>query len=281
MRLKHAIALLPLPNVMLLVRILSAIAWVIDPQRVDAHVLNPLLQWDRVTASRMAVFYLIFSLLSCTLQIVFQAQALSTNTQAVDSLTRLISTGRNDTLQGFFVLDSQLHFCDHAPMSLSTKSCRVVWNGKIGGAHKDKYVSHQGNNITLGPTSLVPAVSPIVSPVPIPSSEALNRPAFSSSARTTTSSSLPSTPVRSPVTDKTASPSPTALVQIPPTTKFPSSDIDSDRDKRSFLPKPRTDMAENFVVASNGSTVVLHGFDGKNVTLEHDCLVALNWPLQT
>ena len=58
-------------------------------------------------------------------------------------------------------------------------------------------------------------------------------------------------------------------------------DLDSFKAKR-FLPKPQVDLAGYSPVTTNGSIgVSLQGFGSTgNVTLDSNCLVALNWPVQ-
>ncbi|KAH9065911.1 hypothetical protein EDB87DRAFT_1554553, partial [Lactarius vividus] len=205
-------------------------------------------QWDRVTASRIAIIYFVFSILHCTVQVVFQVQAFSVNKQAADFLSGLIYTG-DAALSGFFVLGSQLHFCDHVPNSLSTESCRIVWNGTIGGigdGRSNELKLGSGNNVTLTFTSsITPSITP-TSSSPIPSSTSTH--AHSSSTPHSTSEPHPFT------------------------------------GKRAFAPNPQIDVANFSAIALNGQTGVTlqgFGFGGKNVTLDNKCLVALNWPVQT
>ncbi|KAH8997468.1 hypothetical protein EDB92DRAFT_2061794 [Lactarius akahatsu] len=204
---------------------------------------NLKLVWDRVTASRIATIYFVFSILHCAVQVVFQVQAFSVNKQAADFLSGLIHTG-DAALSGFFVLGSQLHFCDHVPNSLSTDSCRVVWNGTIGGtgdSRSDGLKLGSGNNATLTFTSSITPTSSL-----IPSSTS-TRAHSSSTPRSTSEPHL-----------------------------FTS--------KRAFAPKPQIDIANFSAIALNGQTGVTlqgFGFGGKNVTLDNKCLVALNWPVQT
>jgi len=193
--------------------------------------LNLKLAWVRVTASRIAIIFFVFSFLHCAVQVVFQFQAFSVNIQAADFLSGLIDTG-NATFSGFFVLDSQLHFCNHAPASFSTKSCQIVWNGTIVGASDGRSDAGSGSNSSLTPLSARPSS------------------------------------------------------HIPPSTRTPSSSTHSSRlarftGKRAFFAK--VDVASFSPITLNGQTGVnLQGFgnDGQNVTLDHQCLVALNWPVQ-
>ena len=216
------------------------------------------LQWERITASRIALIYIAFTFLNCTVRVVFQAEAFSINARAADSLSRLVHTG-NASLPGFFVLGSQLRFCDHVPSSLSAESCRVVWNGS--------------SNTSVIPSTISTSVQHVT-----PSS----------------SSSRSSTFVASSARGTTASPSPTILVHRNPTsptfietlTVDPSpeaTNFNSFNDKRS-LPQPQVGVDDPIPISLNGQTaVILPGFgpNGTNVTLDHRCLVTLNWPVQT
>lgn len=63
-----------------------------------------------------------------------------------------------------------------------------------------------------------------------------------------------------------------------PSSSTPSSELG----KRSFFPK--IDVAKFSPIALAGQTGVEledFGSDGNNVTLDNECLVALNWPVQT
>ncbi|KAH9982718.1 hypothetical protein BGW80DRAFT_1161076 [Lactifluus volemus] len=229
MRLKHLLAFLPVGSVGLIVRNLST-----SPSTLS----NPLLQWNRITASRISIFYLVFSIINCIFQIFFQSQEFFINQHAADFLTHLTGIG-NATFQGFFVLDSQLHLCTHVPSTISTKSCQVVWNGTIiGSAHADADTSPYTSSI-----------------IPV-----------------TTTSSDSTIPV----------PSSTTLVSSPATTT--STDRDHDHsDRRQVVSKSPHSKEIAIVGPDNKTSVVLEGFgrNGQNVTLDHKCLVALNWPLQT
>jgi hypothetical protein len=169
MRLKHLLAFLPVGSVGLIVRNLST-----SPSTLS----NPLLQWNRITASRISIFYLVFSIINCIFQIFFQSQEFFINQHAADFLTHVTGIG-NATFQGFFVLDSQLHLCTHVPSTISTKSCQVVWNGTIiGSAHADADTSPYTSSII--PVTTTSSDSTI----PVPSSTTLvSSPATTTSSR--------------------------------------------------------------------------------------------------
>jgi len=206
------------------------------------------LVWERITASRIAIAYIIFSVLNCTVQVILQAHAFSMNKQAANFLSTLIHTG-NASLPGFFVLGSKLHFCDHVPKAISTDSCKVVWNGTIVGT---------GN-----------MESTVSTPIQQPE-------ASTSSYSQSSTAVTPSSPSHTPVIHKTTTNS------TKNSTAHTSAAYTSD-DRRS-LRVPQIDIAAIIPTSSNGQTnVMLQGFpvNGKNATLDSKCLVALNWPVQT
>jgi hypothetical protein len=78
--------------------------------------------------------------------VVFQAQGYIINEQADLFLSGLIRAGNASISPGFFVLGSQLRFCDHVPKSFSTESCQVVWDGAVGGTGNNTFASGSGNS---------------------------------------------------------------------------------------------------------------------------------------
>jgi hypothetical protein len=212
------------------------------------HVLKPGFQWERITASRIAIIYFVYSILNCTLQVVFQAQAFSINVQADNFLSGLIRTGNLSLPTGFFVLDStKLHFCDHVPNTFSTESCQVVWDGEIGGT----------GNVTSDSLSGTESVN---SPTPSTSSSLAPKP----------------TVVRTPtITSLTVTPTAHALVHNVST--------QSHHDKR-LLPQPQINVNGTHLTSSNGQTGVRSvslEVGGQDINLSSSCLVNLKWPVQT
>lgn len=86
------------------------------------------LQWERVTFSRLTKIYFIFSVLHCIIQVVFQVQAFVANAEAVTFLNSLIVQG-NATDTGFAVYDGDLRMCESVPNNLDSASCTLVWDG--------------------------------------------------------------------------------------------------------------------------------------------------------
>jgi len=196
------------------------------------------LVWERITASRIAIIYFAFSIFSCTIQVVFQAQGYSINEQADVFLSGLIHKGNATLSPGFFVLDSQLRFCDHVPKNFSTDSCQIVWNGTIADAKVTKAASKSRNSSISHVTSIDRKI--------------------------------------------TASPSPTPAVQSSPTISL--IEVPNAHPPSEDLAVPQANMVEYRRTPLNSRAVGSLKdvqLDGKNLTLSHNCLVALNWPVQT
>jgi hypothetical protein len=179
--------------------------------------------------------------------VVFQAQAFSINLQADNFLAGLVRTGNASLPPGFFVLGSQLRFCDHVPTSFSTESCQVVWDG--GGTGNATSSSGGSGNSSV-----------------------------SSSARMNTTSPSPTSVAH-------ITPTATMHAEIFVAHSI-AEDLDalSLFDKRRSLPHPQVEIVEIDRTSSGGRTAVrLEGFEnnGEDVILDNKCLVALNWPVQT
>jgi hypothetical protein len=138
----------------------------------------------------------------------------------------------------------------------------VVWNGTIAGLEQESV-----NTLTYNTSSITP-VSTVLSTIAVPSplyTKAQQSPASSSSVPTTTTSPLPTT-----------------LVHSPATTIHPNFHHDSLKYNKTYALKPHIDIADYRPITIDGQTgVILHGHDGKDITLDNKCLVTLNWPLQT
>ncbi|KAI9462320.1 hypothetical protein BJY52DRAFT_1203155 [Lactarius psammicola] len=198
-------------------------------------------RWDRVTASRIAIIYFIFSVLHCAVQVVFQVQAFSVNNQAADFLSGLIHTG-NATFSGFFVLGSQLRFCDHVPNSFSTESCRLVWNGTIGGTGNGTTDELKLASSKNGTFKFNSSITPTSSFIPL-------------STHTPSSSAPPSASETGQHTGKRAF-APKAHIEV-------------------------ANSSAISLNGKTGVKLQGFGYSGQNVTLDNKCLVALNWPVQT
>jgi hypothetical protein len=198
-------------------------------------------QWERITASRIAIIYFVFSVFNCVLQVVFQAQSFSINVQADHFLSGLIKTGNLSLPSGFFVLDSELHFCDHVPNNFSTKSCKIVWGGEIGGT----------GNRTKSVHSLTPTTTISLAP-------------------TTTVERTPNT-----TTTLTATPTARALVRDVGTQSHHDKRF-LPQPQLNISGYHRTSSKGKTGVKLTGLEV-----SGKNITLDSKCLVNLMWPVQT
>ncbi|KIK99777.1 hypothetical protein PAXRUDRAFT_822394 [Paxillus rubicundulus Ve08.2h10] len=109
--------------------------WAVFPLPVKLRLF-----WDRITLSKTATFYFVFSVLHCVVQVIFQVQAFRINVQAAHLLASIAQQGDAIDSDAFYVFESDLRLCDNVPASFSTASCQVIWDGMLG-------------NNTLTPTS--------------------------------------------------------------------------------------------------------------------------------
>lgn len=84
---------------------------------------------DRITLSKLTIFYFVFSILHCLIQVVFQVEAFKINETAANFLNSVIIQG-NVSEAGFTVYaDNKLRWCTSVPDTLNADQCQVVWNG--------------------------------------------------------------------------------------------------------------------------------------------------------
>lgn len=265
------------------------------------------LQWERVTFSRLTKIYFIFSVLHCIIQVVFQVQAFVANAEAVTFLNSLIVQG-NATDTGFAVYDGDLRMCESVPNNLDSASCTLVWDGlnSAQSANDDQDYAISSNESTnsvssssTGSTSSSTARS---SSAPLSATVSVTSLASSSSASATSSSNgtLSTTTVTSTGVNATASPTAPPKVNLKDADESDdeeeseSSDSESDEESDeeeeaeeptklvNFLFSKRDDLSalSKIRLALNGTARVdLGGLDGRHeVDLPRKCLYTLNWP---
>lgn len=96
---------------------------------ITSLTTNFILQWERVTFSRLTKIYFVFSVLHCIVQVIFQVQAFVANAEAATFLYGLVQQG-NATDPGFAVYNKDLRMCDTVPSTVDASSCTVVWDGR-------------------------------------------------------------------------------------------------------------------------------------------------------
>ncbi|KAI0047810.1 hypothetical protein FA95DRAFT_1518454 [Auriscalpium vulgare] len=230
--------------------------------------------WDRITATRITVFYFIFSVLHCILQVIFQVQAFTINAQAATFLYSLVTEG-HATAKGFFVLGKQLRFCDQVPASLSVSSCQVVWNGGKGDVPTT--ASGDFNAAAVLPYTAGAAVtSPVSSSIPTAAAPT------SSTASVASSSERPKATVTAQVTKTVTN------VVVASSTPKAGDNVEDDslhleRKRFPAQPKAQGNLTDARAINLNGQIGVSlngFGFNNESVNLDNKCLVALNWPVQ-
>ncbi|KAI0067923.1 hypothetical protein BV25DRAFT_1876789 [Artomyces pyxidatus] len=244
--------------------------------------------WERITSSRIATFYLVFSVLHCVLQVVFQVQAFSINLQAANFLYGLVEEG-HATAHGFFVLKKKLHYCEQVPSTLSTNSCQIVWNGTVtnattGTLNTAAYIGSGNSSSSASPTSSVPTSSVGSSSVAsLPASVSAHPTSVAPASITAHTSAATPTSVSATVTKTVVK----VIVAPSQTADAGAGDNDEHNHKKRTLfggPKPEGNLTDVRAFTLNGQIgVTLNGFGYNNATvsLDNKCLVALNWPVQS
>jgi len=101
---------------------------------LSVHVRLILLafQWNRISFSRLTLFYFIFSVAHFVIQLSFQIKAFTINAQAATFLTRIVTAAdtTDDSLP--FLRGDTLRMCSWVPANLNVDvaSCPVVWSGQ-------------------------------------------------------------------------------------------------------------------------------------------------------
>ncbi|KAG1773031.1 hypothetical protein EDD22DRAFT_858628 [Suillus occidentalis] len=238
--------------------------WNIIP--IPSKITDSLKQWDRVVLSRTTIFYFVFSILHCVLQIIFQGQAFRINVGAAEFLASITKQGGTIDSNAIYVLGSDLRLCDSIPADFSTSSCQVVWNGTTVGDNS-MASTNVGSRVSTSPTSSsYSAMSTIMTSA---------SPMTTAASSSTTFTNLVSSSHTTATSSSTAS---TNLVSSSHTTTL-SAIASSATDK----PNKRNLVGDIQAVEVNGTVqVIVNGFGWNNqaAVLDRQCLWALNYPVQ-
>ncbi|TDL28868.1 hypothetical protein BD410DRAFT_738658 [Rickenella mellea] len=240
---------------------------------VSSSTTRAKLFWQRISFSKITIFYFLFSVIHCFVQVVFQVQAFSINAEAAAFLTGIIKQG--DALDnGFAVMDaSGLRFCHTPPTSFSTQSCELVWsrtrsngtayaNAIAASAEQPQVSTSYSPSSTTSPeiaaalpSTVVPAVGDVyVTSVPVSSGGA---------AVTKTITVFATRPSTGPSGDQ-------------PVNK---GDSTPKAKRATSVPGLVTATAVN-VNGTREVTINGLGWNDQVLQLNQTCLRALNWPVQ-
>lgn len=219
----------------------------------------------RVALSKLTLWYFIFSVAHCVIQVALQGHAFTTNAKAATFLWDVVAQG-NAKVQGILTFGNGLQVCDTVEDALSDTSCEVVWDG---------------------------SATKSVQSTPLPSMSSTT-PAYSSTSTPSHSSLPPATTYSTPtVTPTSITPhlSSSSLLATPPPTS-PGVPLPTTSTGLIVLIGSGTVYEEPPVVILNrrsqesrgipqGEGVVRIqklGDTNSSVVLDHRCLVSLNWP---
>lgn len=250
------------------------------------------LLWDRVVLSRTTIFYFVFSILHCVLQIIFQGQAFRINVGAAEFLASITKQAGAIDSNAIYVLGSDLRLCDSIPADFSTSSCQVVWNGTTVGDNSMASAnvvastlmtsSHSTGTSSSMHSTLFTSSGSRVSTSPTSSSYSAMTNTMKSTSPTTTATSSSTT-----FTNLVSSSHSTATSSSTASTNLVSSShtttLSAIASSATNKPNRRNLVGDIQAVEVNGTVqVIVNGFGWNNqaAVLDRQCLWALNYPVQ-
>jgi len=232
--------------------------------------------WDRITFSRLTIFYFIFSVLHFVIQVTLQVRAYQINAQAAAFLWDIVQQG-NATEKAFFVLGDDLRMCDYVPSTIDASGCQIIWNG---GQISDNSIGSPNvtvSTIEYAASTQIPSASFSIVSSPSPTTTTSSAPTSATTASNTSSQNIAHavtiTVVQKPTNSPTAPSLPLNQIQNGNSAGYPRSEH---LISRSSLPTVEPGQTGN-----GSSVVILNGFGWKNTTavLDESCLWALNFPV--
>ncbi|KAH9486641.1 hypothetical protein JR316_0000706 [Psilocybe cubensis] len=260
------------------------------------HLSGPLqLMWNRISFSRLTIIYFIFSIAHFIIQLSIQIKAFTINAEAAHFLSNIVNEAQTTNNSLPLLNGPILRMCSWVPSNLNVDvaSCPVIWNGTA--SENDNF-----NNIAIATASSAqPFISSTSSASSVLSYDTKETAVVSSASVTKStfiSTTLPSTPttirvLSTQTSTQTVTVIATAKVTsvadesdtrtgIPPLTSSPDDEgADIDNDPFQYHNYRR---GVQVIPSREGNTVqiTLVGLvNDQNVTLDNDCLWALNWPV--
>jgi len=230
------------------------------------------LVWNRISFSRLTLFYFSFSVVYFVIQLSVQIKAFTINDEAIAFLTRIVTAAgtTNNSLPS--LRDDTLRLCSWVPANLNVASCQVIWSARAE------------SQINSAPNSLNFSGDPVESVTSQATSTPLPAPSSSSSLSTVSSSLVPS------YLDLLATRTITVLVFPRPTTissmsagtprrdETEDDDYENEEDEEYQLGSRDVQI----IPSQQGQpvSVTLVGLTSENRTiLDNSCLWSLNWPV--
>ncbi|KAF7792487.1 hypothetical protein EIP86_003528 [Pleurotus ostreatoroseus] len=266
---------------------------------------------DRVTFSKITLFYVCFSFVHFVVQLVFQVKAFTINASAAGFLKGIIVEG-NATEKGFTVLGQDLRMCHTVPNSIDASSCPVVWSPQpssnattpVGGNNAANspssydvfaaYTSLSGSSsiavASSSPIVSLPPISIVVAPVastsvivgtdsPVSSESASAVSGAVQSTKTVTATVRPTLPVALLDPSDSDTESSSSIRATATVTDFRTVTVKAapTQSATSSDDVEQSEKRKRDTTGPDGQSPVV--FDGK--TLSKTCLTTLNWPLES
>lgn len=220
----------------------------------------------RVALSKLTLWYFIFSVAHCVIQVALQGHAFTTNAKAATFLWDVVAQG-NAKVQGILTFGNGLQVCDTVEDALSDTSCEVVWNESAT------------KSVESTPLPLISSTIPAYSSTSTSPSYSSLPPATTRSTPTATPTSV--TP-RISSSSLLATPSPTSPgVPLPTTSTSVVVLIGSgtvDEEPPVVILNPRSQESRGIPQGEVVVRIQKLGDTDSSVDLDQKCLVSLNWP---
>jgi len=230
------------------------------------------LVWNRISFSRLTLFYFSFSVVYFVIQLSVQIKAFTINDEAIAFLTRIVTAAgtTNNSLPS--LRDDTLRLCSWVPANLNVASCQVIWSARAE------------SQINSAPNSLNFSGDPVESVTSQATSTPLPAPSSSSSLSTVSSSSVPS--YLDLLTTRTITvlvlPRPTTITSMSGGTPRRDETEDDDYENEEDEEYQLGSRDVQIIPSQQGQpvSVTLVGLTCENRTiLDNSCLWSLNWPV--
>ncbi|KAF9056479.1 hypothetical protein BJ165DRAFT_1433809 [Panaeolus papilionaceus] len=247
------------------------------------------LMWNRVTFTRLTVFYFAFSVCHFIVQLSLQIKAFTTNADAARFIGNILDAGQTTSDSLPILRGNTIRMCSWVPSNLDVDndSCPIVWDGTPN-------ATGAVNTAVISPAPVVPAPS-LATIIALSSSSSPTATSSSTESRETNTESIDGRSSQTVI----GTPAPVQVTSSPVggvigNTSDDDSDSDSDYDSDdSDLSDDSDDddddvvsriIRRNVKIVASGPgqplSVTLEGLEnGETATLTSSCLWSLNWPL--
>jgi hypothetical protein len=269
-----------------------------------AHISGSLrLMWNRISFTKLTLFYFCFSFVHFVIQVSLQIKAFTINADAASILGQIVDAAgtTNNSLPS--LKGNILRMCSWVPANLNVDvvSCPVVWNGTAAASATSGINANAvGINNSVNFSSAIPlsSTASVVQSSPSTSAASVTISSTQPSAYLPEASTLASSAsILSSASPTATSTNPTQTITIFTGLSIPTASQAADTpfdglDEHGLSNshhdtgfnegfKYRRDLGITLNQTENSVSVTLVGIGSNPITLSNSCLWSLNWPLST